>query len=111
MDIVVNKEGVVTTISLKGRLDALTSKQAEEQLLQIVETGERLLVMDLGELSYISSVGLRVLMLLAKRLKTVQGRVVVCSLQESIQQVFEIAGFTTIFGIYASRDEAVIGVQ
>lgn len=107
MDIVTNKEGAVSIVGIKGRLDALTSKRAEEQLLKLVDSGERFLVLDMAELDYMSSVGLRVLILLGKRLKQAQGRVVVCALQESIQQIFEIAGFTKLFPEYRTRTEAV----
>jgi anti-anti-sigma factor len=109
MDIVEGKEGGVMTVALKGRLDALTSKGVEERLLQLIDAGERHMVMDLSQLDYISSVGLRVLILVAKRLKQLDGKVVVCALQEPIQQVFEISGFTHIFPIYATRAEAIGG--
>ena len=105
------EEGDVTTVGLKGRLDGLTAKAVEERLLQLVDAGQRRLVIDLAQVDYVSSVGLRVLMLLARRLKPVSGKVVVCSLQEAVQEVFEISGFTLIFAVYKTRAEAVSGVQ
>ena len=111
MEISVIKEVEITTVGLKGRLDAATSKSVEDRLLQLIDAGERQMIMDLGELEYISSVGLRVLILVAKRLKQVQGRVVVCSLQEPVKQVFDIAGFTTLFNLYESRDQALVSLR
>lgn len=110
MDIVVDKERDVTIVGLKGRLDALTSKGIEERLLQLIDGGDRRLVIDLANLDYISSVGLRMFILVGKRLKQVNGKVVVCSLQDAIQQVFEISGFTTLFPIFKSRADAVDGI-
>ena len=107
MQIVEEKLEAVMTIALKGRLDAVTSKAVEERLLGLIESGEIRLVADLAQLDYISSVGLRVLMLAAKRLRTAHGTIVVCALQPTVQQVFEIAGFTTIFRVFPSRAEAV----
>lgn len=50
-------------------------------------------------------------MMSAKRLKVVQGRIVVCSLQVTLKQVFEIAGFTNLFPAFESRDAAAAGVK
>ncbi|MGE0043715.1 MAG: STAS domain-containing protein [Vicinamibacterales bacterium] len=97
----------VLVVGLKGRLDGTTSKAVEEQLLRKIDGGERWLVLDLAELEYISSVGLRVFMMAAKRLKVAQGKVVVCALTPSINQVFEIAGFLGLFPAFETRDQAV----
>jgi stage II sporulation protein AA (anti-sigma F factor antagonist) len=88
-------------------MDAATSKQTEETLLGFIDKGERRLVLDMSQLDYISSIGLRVFILVAKRLKTVNGQVVVCALQPGVQQIFDIAGFNTIFKAYPTRAEAV----
>ncbi len=111
MHISEDKNGDVLIVGLKGRLDAATSKTVEEFLLKKIDAGEKLLVLDLAQLDYISSVGLRVFMMSAKRLKVVQGRIVVCSLSVTIQQVFEISGFTTLFPAFDSRDSAAAGVR
>jgi anti-anti-sigma factor len=107
MQIVEEKLGVVLAVALRGRLDAATSKAVEERLLGLIEAGEIRLVVDLAQLDYISSVGLRVLMLAAKRLRAAQGAIAVCALQPPVAQVFEIAGFTSIFRIFPSRGAAV----
>jgi len=101
----------VLTIGLKGRLDANTSKSVEEFLLKQIDAGERVFVLDLTHLEYISSVGLRVFMMAAKRLKVVQGKIVVCSLPGPIKEVFEISGFTSLFAMFDDRDAAVKGVK
>ena len=107
MEILEEKRGTVLAVALKGRLDAVTSKSVEDRLLSLIESGEVRLVIDLAQLNYISSVGLRVLMLAAKRLRTANGTIVVCTLQPTVQQVFEIAGFTSIFRVYPTRDAAL----
>jgi anti-anti-sigma factor len=101
----------VLAVSLRGRLDGTTSKAVEEYLLKQIDAGERVLVLDLTHLDYISSVGLRVFMMAAKRLKVVKGKIVVCSLQAPIKQVFDISGFTTLFPMFDNRDAAVNGVR
>jgi anti-anti-sigma factor len=110
MQIVEEKLETALIVTLVGRLDAATSKAVEERLLSLIEAGGIRLVVDLEKLDYISSVGLRVLMLAAKRLRTANGAIVVCALQPTVQQVFEIAGFTTIFRIFPSREAAVAAI-
>jgi anti-sigma B factor antagonist len=63
-------------------------------------------VIDGEKLDYISSTGLRVLLVAAKRLKAVDGRIVLSSLKPHILEVFEIAGFKSIFPIYGNVDQA-----
>ena len=101
----------VLAVGLKGRLDGNTSKSVEDYLLKQIDAGERVFVLDLTHVDYISSVGLRVFMVAAKRLKVVQGRIVVCSLQGPIKQVFEISGFTTLFPMFDDRESAVKGIR
>jgi anti-anti-sigma factor len=101
----------VLTVGLKGRLDAGTSKSVEDFLLKQIDAGDRRFVLDLAHLDYISSVGLRVFMMAAKRLKVVQGRIVVCSLSAPIKEVFEISGFTSLFPMFDDRDAAVKGIK
>jgi anti-anti-sigma factor len=111
MQISEEKLGMVLAVALQGRLDAATSKGVEDRLLSLIESGESRLVVDLAKLDYISSVGLRVLMLAAKRLRAAEGAIAVCALQPSVAQVFEIAGFTTIFRIFPNRGAAVAAIE
>jgi len=107
MEIVEEKAGDVLIVTLKGRLDTNSSKEAEKQILDRIGAGEHRLVIDLAELDYLSSVGLRVLLLAAKRMKAVQGQLAVCTLKPEVATIFDIAGFAAIFRILATRDEAV----
>jgi anti-anti-sigma factor len=110
MDIQEEQTGDILTVALTGRLDAATSKGVEDHLLARIDGGARTLVLDLAGLDYISSVGLRVFVVAAKRLKAGGGSIVVCALKPSIQQVFEIAGFTKLFPAYDSRAAAISGL-
>jgi anti-anti-sigma factor len=106
MEIAEEQAGNVLIVALRGRLDAGSSAEAERQILDWIGAGAHRLVIDLAELDYISSVGLRALLLAAKRIRAVQGRFAVCALKPEVETIFEIAGFTTIMRILATRDEA-----
>lgn len=107
MDISEEKTDGVMAVGLKGRLDALSAKAVEERLLRMITAGETRMVLDLGEVGYISSIGLRVLLIAAKRLKAAKGQIAICAMQPPIKKVFDIAGFTALFKIFPTREEAV----
>ena len=109
MEIVTDKRDGKHIISVKGRLDATTSPELERALLTALDAGEKDYIADLAGLEYISSVGLRVLLMAAKKAKASGGKVVLCSLNDHVREVFEIAGFTAIFPIFDGVDEALTG--
>ena len=107
MDISEDRKADAVILALSGKLDATAAKNFEEKILAVIDAGAQRLVVDLAQLEYISSSGLRVFLLAAKRLQGAQGKIVLCALQDHIRQVFDLAGFSSIFSIYGARDEAV----
>ena len=108
MEISKTKQGPVVILSLKGRLDASTAKLLEETLLDLINNAkERSFVIDFHQLDYISSAGLRVLLMAAKLLKTENGRLVLAALKDHLQEIFEITGFQGIFPIFKNQEEAM----
>jgi anti-anti-sigma factor len=101
------KENEIVVIGLNGRLDAATSFDFETKIIGLIDSGERKLVVDFSQMDYISSSGLRVLLMAAKKLKEVNGRIIIASASSHIQNVFNIAGFTSIFSMTASVKEAM----
>jgi anti-sigma B factor antagonist len=106
MEITERKVGDVCIVGLTGRLDAGTAEAFAQRLHQRIDGGERRLVIDGEKLEYISSAGLRVMLVAAKRLKAVDGKIVLSSLKPHIVEVFEIAGFKSIFPIYGNAEQA-----
>ena len=69
------------------------------------------LVIDFEATEYISSAGLRVLLMAAKKMKSTDGKLILCSMSEHVKEVFDIAGFTPIFNIETSREAAITVAQ
>jgi anti-anti-sigma factor len=99
--------GNATIVSLEGRMDASSSPSAEAVLFRLIQSGTRQIVVDMSQLDYISSAGLRVMLASLKKLRDDGGRLVLAGLKPQIQNVFEIAGFQRIFTIYSTTEEAV----
>lgn len=96
----INKElnGEVLTVSLEGRLDTYTSPELEKELSDL--QGVKKLVFDMAALSYVSSAGLRVL-LVAQKTMNKQGSMVLCHVNEAVMDILDVTGFTDILTIEA----------
>lgn len=101
----VTEEGTLTLVAVTGRLDTKTSGELEKTLTGLVGQGKRRLLLDLAGLEYLSSAGLRVLLMLGKRLGGGEGWLGLCGLNAAVREVFDVAGFTPLFAIYRGRKE------
>jgi anti-sigma B factor antagonist len=101
-----NESGAVV-LHLKGRLDSNTSGDFEGKLLGIIRGGETRLILDLAQLDYISSAGLRVLIKSMKELKTKSGLMYLCAMQDYIREVFDLSGFASFLPIHPSLEESL----
>ncbi len=93
-------------VTLKGRLDTETYAQCEQRLEPLLIPSTKTLVFDLGELDYLSSMGLRVLMKTSKRLSALGSKCLLTHLQPPIRTVIDIANAMPPQNIFASVEEA-----
>ncbi len=107
MEIIQTETNGIVVVALQGRLDTNTSVTLEEELLKLAGERSHRIVVDLSKLDFISSSGLRVLLTAGKKSKRVNGRMVLCALTDHVKQVFDVAGFTMLFSMYPSQEEAV----
>ena len=97
LNIIKNKEGSKLNVAVEGRLDTTTAPELEASLKEDIEGVEEL-VIDLANLEYISSAGLRVL-LAAQKIMMKQGKMIVTNPNEVISEIFEVTGFRDILTI------------
>lgn len=107
MTILETTEDGVHIIAPAGRIDTTTSGSVEDVFRRVVDEGARDVVVDFGAVDYISSAGLRVFLVLAKRMKDEKGRLVLCALPQPVRQVFHLAGFMPLFKVEPSREAAL----
>jgi len=103
--------GDVTSIMILPRIDAGNAKAVEVKLAQLVSGGTRKLVCNFSRNEYISSAGLRVFLSTLKMLQKAGGRIVLCTLQSYVQEVFDMAGFSQLFKIYSTEEEAIKAIS
>ena len=98
MNITKKAEGDALMLALEGRLDTATSPQLDEELDASLE-GVRELTLDLTDLKYVSSAGLRVLLRAQRKMNAAKGKLLVTGVNDSIMEIFEITGFSEILDI------------
>ncbi len=106
MEIKVEHENGTLIAQVEGRVDSANAREFEQVLTAALGDAKTVIV-DFEGLSYISSSGLRVLLLVAKTLRQRSAHLALCSLSESIREVFEISGFDKIIQIHNSRADAL----
>ncbi len=107
MEIVTEKSEKAVVVSLKGRMDAVTAPELEKKINSFIKEGENCFVINFESLDYISSAGLRVVLVVAKKLKSVNGQILISNLKGVVKEVFDISGFTSILQIYETENEAL----
>jgi anti-anti-sigma factor len=100
-------EGTVSVVTITGRLDAITTPEYENKIIQLINGGHTRIVIDFDGLGYISSAGLRGLLVTAKLVKGKSGDVCFANVKGPVKEVFAISGFQSMFKMHDSQAAAV----
>lgn len=107
MDIQTHLSGAATVVVLTGKLDTVTAPAFEKRIREVIGTGAVRLVLDLSAIEYISSAGLRGLLVMSKLLKEKQGKACLVGVKGNVRSVFEMSGFLTFFRAEETVEAAV----
>ena len=107
MEIQTRDTNGIKVIDLIGKLDTSTSPDAEKHLNGLLKEGVKKILVNLEKLDYISSAGLRVLLSTNKQLQKTGGMMRICNLNDVVQEIFDISGFSSIFNVFVTESEAL----
>jgi anti-anti-sigma factor len=110
MDLQTRTENNAIVITISGRLDAVTAPEYEKSIRELIGGGNNFFVVDFEPLDYISSAGLRALLLMAKLLKEKGGKVCFANVKGNVRSVFDMSGFSALFKIESSVAEALLAL-
>ena len=113
MSLVTSVNGNALILGLKGRLDQDNCDAFRDELTPHLDAAARdhlAIVLDLSQLEYVSSAGLRCFMLAVKQAKTYNGRIVVAALQPMVAEIFQISRFDMLLEVFATVAKAVAAV-
>ena len=104
IDIVKQEKGA--RMSVSGRMDAMTSMDFNQACENLLDEGVENIIVDLGDLEYISSAGLRSLLVAGKKIAADDGKLLLCRLTGMAREVFDISGFSSVFAVYDNVEAA-----
>jgi anti-sigma B factor antagonist len=107
MNIQISSTNEFMVVGVTGRIDTTNAAEFERTVIDLVDKGSKGIVVDCSGLNYISSSGLRVFLVIQKRMNTDNGIFRLSNLQPEIKEIFDISGFSNIFSIFADKSEAV----
>jgi anti-anti-sigma factor len=106
MQILSTNLGETKVLKLSGRLDAESANSLEDRCHALITQGSQSLLLDFTSLEYLSSAGLRSILVVGKALKAVDGKLVLVSGQGQIRQILQAAGYDKLFPVCDSLDQA-----
>ncbi len=107
MEIKTEQENGILVVQVDGRIDGATAPEFEDTIKNVITDDERAVIVNFEGVSYISSAGLRAVLLVAKQLSQSNTKFALYSLGDLTREVFEISGFDRIIQIHGSKDEAL----
>lgn len=107
MEVERTTNGEVAVFRIIGRLDSSNSPAFEASVLPSIRPGSNRVVLDFTALDYVSSAGLRVVLLAAKQTRATQGAFAIFGMSKSILHVFQMSGFARIIALFNTEAEAV----
>lgn len=111
MEMTTERQDGVLSIRVVGRIDGSNAIEFQEAVRNAVEAQDRATIMECGELRYISSAGLRAVLLTAKALSNRDVQFALCALSSHVLEVFENSGFDQIMAIHVSKADALSAID
>ena len=110
MNITQTDQDNIKIIGISGKFDTLTAPEVEKAIMKCIDDGVRKMIINLEETQYVSSSGLRVMLATAKKLKN-NGELRISNLNDMVEEVFAISGFSTILTVTKTVDEAIVSMN
>ena len=107
MQIDIKEVDNIKVVQFTGNLDTNTAPEAENRINGLLDDDAAKILINFENLNYISSAGLRVLLATAKKMMATGGSLKICSLNKTVQEVFDISGFNTILSLEANEADAL----
>jgi anti-anti-sigma factor len=107
MNITMEEKNECLYVSLDGKLDTLTSPELQPKLVSEIDRGFHKIILDFTKVDYISSAGLRVLLIAQKKVTPHGGSVVLLGINETLIELFEVSGFSHFFCFTETLDESL----
>ncbi len=99
--------GNIFILRMKGRLDAVSSPAAERKIFDFINQGQHKVLLNFSGVNYLSSIGLRMLLSITKKVKALSGKLVICCVTASVMDVLKVSGFEHALEFAATEEEGL----
>lgn len=100
-------KGSTLVANVEGRVDGNSANEFETSISSAIDGSEKNLICDFSDVSYVSSAGLRAILIIAKRFSKQEATFSICGLREPVSEVFRISGFDKIIKVHESQKDAL----
>ncbi|MCY3815160.1 MAG: STAS domain-containing protein [Gammaproteobacteria bacterium] len=107
MDIPIERSNGTLVAAPSGRIDGFNAQDFHQTMTGSISDDDAAVLVDMSDINYISSAGLRAVLMIAKTLWQRKAKFMLCSLSGSIGEVFKMSGFDKIIEIHDSKDDAL----
>jgi anti-sigma B factor antagonist len=111
MEINVRESSSIRILDISGRMDTGTSPAVEIGINQVLDAGIKKIILNLASTEYVSSSGLRVLLITAKKLAASGGSLKICQPNSVVREILDISGFSTFLDVRTTEEEALSEMQ
>ncbi len=101
----------ITLVKMHGSLASTTAGQGNEEMKKILDAGTKKIVLNLGDLDYMSSAGMRVLLLTSKLLSNDRGEMKICEAKGVVGEALTTSGFNSMIQLYNTEEEAIAALK
>ncbi len=101
------QKGDILILRMNGRLDAVSSPTAERQVFDYINNGQHKLLFDFSGIDYLSSAGMRMLLSVTKKLKSLSGKLVLCSVTTNVMDVLKMSGFDHVLELSKTEEDGL----
>jgi len=111
MEIHKEQVGNISVVMASGRLDGIYSSAFANQVGELVTEANPKILIDFADIDFVTSAGLRALLLLVKKAKASGSVFALCGVNEQVREVLDVSGFPAMFNIYADRAEGIAALN
>jgi anti-sigma B factor antagonist len=97
----------VTVVDMEGSLDTSTSGETGDELVSLVKDGNDRILLNIEKLDYVSSAGLRAILVAAKLIQNARGEMRLCAPNDTVREVMEASGFNSLLRLHDTETDAL----
>lgn len=100
-------KGDLLILRISGRLDAVSSPNAEKKVFDFINSGRYKLLFDFNGVDYLSSAGMRMLLSVTKKLRSLSGKLVIFAVSPGVMDILKMSGFDHVLEIVSTEDDGL----